>query len=178
MLLPGQQVSTLTIPSTDVSFPTISPSTCSLDFTFLFFLQFFTILTPAPYFVTSVSTSNKILTLALKYAKDSSIKSNRAWLSHRLPQQLYYLPPLHLQLLQNVFAPTASTASPLTACLNHFHLVLLFSTPLAEVASYIHEVKSSAHCPGLILHEPLASFRAVGHWLPFEPPCLPLPSMA
>lgn len=177
MLLPGQQVSTLTIPSTDVSFLTISPSTCILEFTFLFFLQFFTILTPAPYFVTSVSTSNWILTLALKYAKDSSIKSNRAWLSHRLPQQPYYLPPLHLQLLQNVFAPTASTASPLTACLTHFHLVL-FSTPLAELTSYVHEVKSSAHCSGLILHEPLASFRAVGHWLPFEPPSLPLSSMA
>lgn len=95
-----------------------------------------------------------------------------------LPPLPYYIPPLHLQ------TPSKLIRTHSIHCLTS-HLLpnpfpsspRLWSTPLTEVPSYVPAVKSSAHCPGLILLEDLASFRAAGHWLPFEPFSLSLPSM-
>lgn len=85
-----------------------------------------------------------------------------------LPPLPYYIPPLHLQTPSKLIR--AHSIHCLTSHLlpNPFPSSLrLLSTPFTEVTSSVPAVKSSAHCPGLILLEVLASFRAAGHWLPF-----------
>lgn len=95
-----------------------------------------------------------------------------------LPPVPYYIPPLHLQTPSKLIRTHSIHCLTTHLLPNPFPSRLrLLSTPFSEVTSYVPAVKSSAHCPGLILLEVLASFRAAGHWLPFEPFSLSLPSM-